>query len=140
MAIALFASSRPPGIYKPEYIDKLFEIYGDSSMVKPIAPPLPTWDEDEADDGVDDDGEDIEPESSNQASTSQNGYGNGGNKQNFRKRARREDSKLNPHFADPNLQGVEACIDPDEIARVRMAVQNICEWNGFDKCFMSSIK
>ncbi|KAL3517846.1 hypothetical protein ACH5RR_020435 [Cinchona calisaya] len=43
-AIKIFADSRPPGIYKPEYIDALYDFYHE---VKPdnmvVCPPTPDW-------------------------------------------------------------------------------------------------
>ena len=51
-----FASKRVPGIYKQDYINDLFERYGDVSDA-PSAPELPDWCfEDANDDQVDDDG------------------------------------------------------------------------------------
>lgn len=46
-AVLHFASKRPPGIYKQDYIDKLFEIYGCEDDPKIDAPPRPSWDVDE---------------------------------------------------------------------------------------------
>lgn len=110
-----------------------------------MAPPLPTWDDDEAvaaagpsnhhladTNHVDDD------EESDEEDTSGGGGGGdskatpkseGGRNPNKRKRLDQA-SKLNPKFADPDLEGVEACLDPDEIARVRSEVQDMCGWRG----------
>jgi hypothetical protein len=49
---------------------------------------------------------------------------------NGKKRKRMEEVRLNAKFADPNLQGVEACTDKGEIDRVREETQKICGWNG----------
>ena len=50
-ALAEFGSKRPPGIYKPEYIEDLFRLYADVSDA-PAAPHLPDWcnEEEETDD------------------------------------------------------------------------------------------
>jgi mRNA-capping enzyme len=134
MAVALFADARPPGIYKEEYIQELFKRYADPSLSLPIVPELPTWDSEDAD-VVDDDGEDDFEETDNNATNGNTPTGsnrNNGNNNNRprAKRFRKEESKLNPQFAEPNLKGVEACHDTEEISRVRLAVQAICEWNG----------
>lgn len=51
-AIQAFAASRPPGIYKQDYIDELFKRYGDEEDEPLHAPDLPEWcfDEEETDD------------------------------------------------------------------------------------------
>lgn len=54
-ALQSFASARPPGIYKEEYIRELYRRYGDESDAPP-APPLPDWcydEEETADDCYD---------------------------------------------------------------------------------------
>ena len=38
----LLFQSRPPGIYKQDYLDELFRRYGDPEDT-PSAPPLPQW-------------------------------------------------------------------------------------------------
>lgn len=119
MAVNLFADARPPGIYKQEYLNELFNRYGDSSMTVPIAPPLPTWEEEGDDQQQDDDGEE---ESHSQDDPE---------RRKRLKRAKMEDSKLNAKFADPDLMGIETCTDPDEISRVRFETQSACNWNGF---------
>jgi mRNA-capping enzyme len=135
MAVALFADSRPPGIYKEQYILELFTRYADPSLSIPSVPGLPTWDSEDAD-LVDDDGGEEEFEETNDAdraggSNQNNGYNNNNNNRQRVKRLKKEESKLNPQFAEPTLRGVEACIDVNEISRVRLAVQAICGWNGF---------
>lgn len=42
MAIKNFASARPPGIYKQDYIVDFFELFGDGDGA-PEAPPRPAW-------------------------------------------------------------------------------------------------
>jgi mRNA-capping enzyme len=135
MAVALFAEARPPGIYKEEYVRELFARYADDpSMVLPPVPELPTWDVEDAD-LIDDDGEDEDESNRESAVANGNGRGadseNGNNGRQRQKRPRREESKLNPQFAEPTLMGVEACMDPNEVARARQLTQSICEWNGY---------
>lgn len=45
-AVAHFASKRPPGIYKQQYINELFNLFGDSDDPITEAPPKPIWDDD----------------------------------------------------------------------------------------------
>ncbi|KER26283.1 hypothetical protein T265_06475 [Opisthorchis viverrini] len=42
IAVQIFADARPPGIYKPDYLQELFERYGSPEDCPP-APPLPDW-------------------------------------------------------------------------------------------------
>lgn len=156
MAVSLFAEARPPGIYKQDYLNELFQRYADPTEPVPVAPPLPTWETEDSktnrsnfsststknkfssnkagnlSDDDDEDGE--EPGQQEEASNNQTANPNKRlkpfNQQQQQRRPRIVESRLNPQFADPNLPGVEACIDPDEISRVRIETQNICGWNG----------
>lgn len=42
-AIATFSEARPPGIYKPDYIDALYAFYHERKPEKLICPPTPEW-------------------------------------------------------------------------------------------------
>ena len=42
-AITTFAEARPPGIYKPDYIDALYAFYHERKPEKLICPPTPEW-------------------------------------------------------------------------------------------------
>lgn len=128
MAVSLFAQARPPGIYKQDYLNELFQYYDPDTQV-PAAPALPNWETDDeqvsnnlkSTVSEDDDFDfDYEPPSNSSKKT----------KFSHPKKFRKEESKLNPVFADPELPGVEPCSDPDEISRVRIETQNICNWNG----------
>lgn len=46
-AISQFAAKRPPGIYKQDYINELFNLFGDSDDPVIEAPPKPLWECDE---------------------------------------------------------------------------------------------
>lgn len=46
-AISQFSNKRPPGIYKQDYINELFNLFGDSDDPITEAPPKPLWDSDE---------------------------------------------------------------------------------------------
>lgn len=130
MAVSLFAQARPPGIYKQDYLNELFERY-DPDAQAPVAPALPNWETEEEQptcvaekESTLSDDEDFDFDYEPPSNTSKKP------KFSHPKKPRREESKLNPVFADPDLAGVEPCPDPDEISRVRMETQNICNWNG----------
>ena len=141
MAVVLFAESRPPGIYKQDYINELFKRYAyTTDEPVPITPGVPDW-ENEGDDENEAEGEDDETanlssdDSSGRNNKPQEGTSNGfDHKHNPKKvkRHRNEISKLNPVFAEPNLPGIEPCLDPDEVVRVQSLAQSICGWRGFD--------
>ncbi|KAH9302911.1 hypothetical protein KI387_014494 [Taxus chinensis] len=42
-AVERFAAARPPGIYKPDYIDALFRCYNERKPESVICPPTPEW-------------------------------------------------------------------------------------------------
>ena len=45
-AVSHFASKRPPGIYKQDYLNSLFNLFGDADDPIPEAAPKPSWDAD----------------------------------------------------------------------------------------------
>ncbi|MCI16443.1 mRNA-capping enzyme-like [Trifolium medium] len=66
-AMKIFSDARPPGIYKPEYIDSLYKFYHEKKPEMIVCPPTPEWkrtpqlvdlngeaapDDDDDDDGV----------------------------------------------------------------------------------------
>ncbi|XP_075638066.1 uncharacterized protein LOC142610201 [Castanea sativa] len=42
-AIKMFADTRPPGIYKPDYIDALYTFYHEKKPEMVVCPPTPEW-------------------------------------------------------------------------------------------------
>ncbi|CAJ2670676.1 unnamed protein product [Trifolium pratense] len=42
-AIKIFSDARPPGIYKPEYIDSLYKFYHEKKTEMIVCPPTPEW-------------------------------------------------------------------------------------------------
>ncbi|KAL3622822.1 hypothetical protein CASFOL_033430 [Castilleja foliolosa] len=42
-AIKIFADARPPGIYKPDYIDALYDFYHEKKPDMVVCPPTPEW-------------------------------------------------------------------------------------------------
>ncbi|KAL1549903.1 mRNA guanylyltransferase [Salvia divinorum] len=54
-AIRTFSEARPPGIYKPDYIDALYDFYHEKKPELVVCPPTPEWkrssDDDDGDEG-----------------------------------------------------------------------------------------
>ena len=135
MALMMFAQSRPNGIYKQDYINELFKRYADPSETVPKAPPQPDWDNalngnknNEVDVSDDEFDGDFENETASSAGSSKRSRAN--HSPRHKKRARNEESKLNPKFCDESMTLVEAESNPDEVERVRRETQNILNWNG----------
>lgn len=42
-AINIFTEARPPGIYKPDYIDALYRFYHEMKPDNVVCPPTPEW-------------------------------------------------------------------------------------------------
>ncbi|KAM0000768.1 putative polynucleotide 5'-phosphatase, mRNA guanylyltransferase [Helianthus debilis subsp. tardiflorus] len=42
-AIGIFSEARPPGIYKPDYIDVLYAFYHERKPDMVTCPPTPEW-------------------------------------------------------------------------------------------------
>lgn len=42
-AIKIFTEARPPGIYKPDYIDALYSFYHERKPEMVVCPPTPEW-------------------------------------------------------------------------------------------------
>lgn len=111
----------------------------------PIAPPLPTW-EDEGnssacpstsqaanqfeDEDTDNDEDDEESKDGSENKRFNDKDGEKPFKKRNPKRKRMEESKINAKFADPDLEGILTCTDPDEISHVRSETQAICGWMG----------
>lgn len=58
-ALQRFSAARPPGIYKPDYIDALFRFYNERKPEAVICPPIPEW---KSSDSVDINGNAMEDE------------------------------------------------------------------------------
>lgn len=132
MAVALFSESRPPGIYKQDYLNELYERYADDeSIPKLIAPPYPQWDnnisnnDDQLTEDIDSD------ENDNSKAENKNTEFSSKLPRRGLKRPRTEETRLNAQFAEPNLAGIEVSRDSDEISRIRREMQSMCNWNGF---------
>ena len=42
-AVSLFSANRPPGIYKEEYVQALFDHYHEKRPSTTLCPPVPDW-------------------------------------------------------------------------------------------------
>lgn len=110
-AVTSFAAARPPGIYKEDYLKKLFEQYGDSEDC-PSPPPLPDWCFEE--DGPDDEEADTSSRSFNRRNNS----------------SRNKDfTKMNPEFMK-GVEGVTPILDMRELTRIRQKIKAFVGYNG----------
>lgn len=145
IAVNLFAECRPPGIYKQDYLNELFRRYADNTDDQvPVAGDLPTWEtseetpketgkckygfDEESDENLSDDDEN-EQLNDNPTETNQQTNGNKFKTNQPRKRMKRESRKV-PVFCEPNIQGIEVCIDQAEVSRVQTLAQKMCNWGG----------
>ncbi|XP_043922911.1 mRNA-capping enzyme [Protopterus annectens] len=115
-AVAVYAQSRTPGIYKSDYLKELFHRYGDVHDAPP-PPELPEWCLE--DDNVDDDGnpagQDTEPGSSGSASG----------------KRKKEKLKLGAVFLEGmSVKGVTQLTTQPKLGEVRRLVQLFCGWEG----------
>ena len=149
IAVDLFAQCRPPGIYKQDYLNELFRRYADSTDNQvPVAAELPTWetseetaevgkckygfdeysDDDEAEGEEEEEEENNNDQSSNQQSQQQQHQQKNGNGKP-RKKIKRENRKV-PIFCEPDMSGIDVCLDNGEVSRVQTLAQKMCNWNG----------
>ncbi|CAK9828448.1 mRNA-capping enzyme [Anthophora retusa] len=109
-----FASARPPGIYKADYIQELYKRYDDVEDA-PNPPPRPAWSL-EYDDSTDEDRREG-------SSTDQDNY----NQDVPNKRRRREHNNKNPVFM-AGVPGVTPITDERKLSGIQRRVQDICSW------------
>jgi mRNA-capping enzyme len=144
VALQQFAKMRPPGIYKQDYINRLFEMYADPDdpdMSPPTKPELPGWCFEDQDVQDDDGFSNNRLFPNNPSSTSTNNRNNnrrsydemnespnGSRSSNGFKRGRKEFVKGNPTFME-GVPGVEPVSDRQEIERIQQKVQNMCDWH-----------
>jgi mRNA-capping enzyme len=122
MAVSLFAESRPPGIYKQDYLNDLYARYADDDTVpKLVAPPYPQWDNNYNSSKNDSDSDENSKHNSTELIS---------RKRRGIKRQRTEEINKNSQFAEPNLEGIEVCRDLEETFRIRREMQSMCNWNG----------
>ncbi|KAH7636958.1 mRNA-capping enzyme [Dermatophagoides farinae] len=118
-AISAFSRCRPPGIYKQDYLNELFRLYGDGDQTAIIlAPPLPEWCNE--DNHYQDD----------EASVNES-YGPGSSSAN----GNRQQTKV----ADPFLEGIDGIVmvfEQDKITTLRETCTDMCKFKlkGFPGC------
>lgn len=106
-AIQCFASARPPGIYKQDYLQELFRRYDEVENTFP-APALPDWcDEEET---VDDDGRSLSQT-------------NGEPQHNRKKEFHKKDAKFMT-----GVKGVSQLTLQPKLSEIQRKVQHMCEW------------
>lgn len=157
-AIQTFAASRQPGIYKQEYINELFNRYGDEDDKPLQAPNLPEWcfDEEETDDNYEpaavplfsnptpknarkrqreEKQEEAENESENLSDDDQNESGSSsgssskGSDKKAKKRRKQEHIKIDATFM-PGVPGVVLMTDKQKVNPLQHMIQDMCEWSG----------
>lgn len=153
-AIQTFAASRPPGIYKQEYINELFHRYGDEDDEPLQAPPLPEWcfDEPETDDNYTPDYRQAGASNNNHHSRANNSLkrsyedteeshdlsddddgetSNGGKSDGKRQKKRRkqENIKLDATFM-AGVPGVLLMTDKQKVNALQHKIQDMCDWKG----------
>jgi len=134
-ALAAFAQARPPGIYKDDYIQELFERYGDPSDA-PAAPERPEWCFEDDQEQAEDDDEGVGQSAASNGGRHSGGgdEGNGGGEGHDAGvsggggRRRRELNKKNPQFMD-GVPGVRPVTEQPLLQQVQRRVQDMCEWN-----------
>lgn len=114
-AVQMFSQSRPPGIYKQDYLQEIFSRYGEKEDT-PSAPPLPEWcDEEETED---DNGNTVGDGDAGRNSF-RDGRGDYKNKREFVKKG----AKFMEGVQDVN----QVCQQP-RLSQVQKKCQEMCEW------------
>ncbi|XP_015605380.1 mRNA-capping enzyme [Cephus cinctus] len=113
-ALAEFASARPPGIYKGDYIQELFKRY-DEVEDAPPPPVRPAWCLEYDDSNVEDrdDGPSTESDSFNKGPPP--------------KKRKREFNNKNPVFM-AGVQGVTVLGEGHKLSAIQSRVQELCSW------------
>lgn len=114
-ALAEFATVRPPGIYKDDYIKELYRRYDDVEDAPP-PPPRPSWCLECDDSNIED--TDEGPSTENENSCYEEGQG---------KKRRREFNNKNPVFM-PGVPGVTPILEKMRLSGIQKRVQEICGW------------
>lgn len=158
-AIQTFAASRSPGIYKQEYINELFQRYGDEDDEPLQAPELPWWcyDEPETDDHFAQDQEEAatpsftsntlpsshpknkslkrshEDENEKEETLSDDDQNestsSGGSSRPAKKKRKHEHIKMDATFM-AGVPGVVLMTDKPKVNALQHVIQDMCEWNG----------
>lgn len=131
-ALSAFADSRPPGIYKQDYINELFRRYDFEEDVTP-APPLPDWcfDYDDSDgNGPQKRQHEDEPETDQNTNNTENGTADGGaDKPTNSKKKRRKEMFIKDAQFMAGVCGVVLVTDEPRLGELQLKVQNMCDWD-----------
>lgn len=139
-AIQEFANARPPGIYKQEYIDELFKLYGDPDDKPCQVPVLPEWcfDEEEQPDDYcappQDDyqqqGQSGNKRRNEDGETEKNDSG-----ERHKKKRRTENIRQDATFM-AGVSGVTLMTDIKLVNPLRIMIQEMCHFDnsGFPGC------
>jgi mRNA-capping enzyme len=135
-AIQQFAESRPPGIYKQDYINELYKRYGDEDDDPLRAPSLPDWCFDE-EDGPDEeyqegDNQDVISmkrlhDDADLVDGSEGGTSTSDNSPPKKKKRKFAALKLDATFM-PGVPGVTLMTDPKRVNPLQHLIQDMCEW------------
>lgn len=120
-AVQEFAASRPPGIYKQDYLNDLFKRYGEVDET-PEAPPRPDWcfESDGTEGEEDDDGNHVR---NGESSLSGQSTGGGGHR-----RTKKEFFKKNAKFMDGVGNGVSVVLDQPRLSQIQQKCQRMSGW------------
>ncbi len=113
-----FANARPPGIYKADYLNELFERYNGDKNDAPAPPELPDWCFEE-EDNLDDDGNAL-----NNSFGSDHGSGSGGG-------GGRSNGKIGkiPQFME-GVPGVSPVTTQPLLGRLQRRFQELAGYHG----------
>ncbi|KAG5276547.1 hypothetical protein AALO_G00106940 [Alosa alosa] len=116
-AVAAFGQSRPPGIYKADYLKELFRRYGEVEDAPP-APELPDWCFDDDNGDVDDDGNVIGQDSGPSSSAASSG------------KKKKERLKLGAVFLEGvSVKGVVQVTEQPKLGEIQRKCQEYAEWD-----------
>ncbi|KAG7207439.1 hypothetical protein KM043_009082 [Ampulex compressa] len=113
-ALVEFATARPPGIYKADYIQELYRRYDDVDDAPP-PPARPAWCLEYDDADVEDQDESPSVKNPNYVQVSHT------------KRRKREFNNKNPTFM-AGVPGVKPILEQEHKQRIQKRVQEICSW------------
>lgn len=158
-AIQAFGASRPPGIYKQDYIDELFKRYGDEEDQPLHAPALPEWcfDEEETDDHYEQpvqmptlptshpnnksrkrkhqeeeekqEDESNEQEDDDEESTEDGASTSSSESKSSRKKRKNENIRLDATFMK-GVGGVLLMTNRQKVNELQHIIQDMCKWKG----------
>lgn len=133
-AIQQFIHLREPGIYKQEYLNKLYELYGDGDQ-PPAAPVKPEWscqdqhvlDDDGHTNGLPRIANGAAPFNRNLGANKRSSSSQGRSNGDGPKKRRTEGPYKIKSFME-GVPGVDQVVDADDVQRIQRKVQDMCEW------------